>query len=119
LTDQGQHRYPAGERFTKSWNKIERSPTGRRGNHTQTHAAAAVTISHRRGGKLMLGQHGRDVRPEICGVVKVLDVGTVDAEDVLHPGTREVPHDVVDHPVLSRHIRDTMYTQFRFNTRCR
>ncbi len=32
------------------------------------------------------------------------------------PVTREVPDDVVDHPVLSRHTRDTMYTQFRFNT---
>ena len=103
LTDQRQHRYPTGIRFAKSRNKIQRSPAGCRGDYAQTRTAAAVSVSHRRGGELMLGQHGRDVRPEIGGVVNVLDVGTVDAEDVFDSGPREMRDDVVYHPVLPRH----------------
>ena len=49
----------------------------------------------------MLGQHGGDFGTEIGCVVKVLDVGTVDAEDVFDSGFGEMPDDVVDHPVLA------------------
>ena len=51
----------------------------------------------------MLGQHGRDVRPEIGCIVDVLDIGPVDSEDVFDSGPREMTDDVVDDPVLSRH----------------
>ena len=55
----------------------------------------------------MLGQHRGDVRPEICGVVEILDVGPVDPEDVLDSDSREMPDDVVDHPVFARHTKYT------------
>ena len=118
LANQRQNRYAAGERFTQGWNKIQRAPAGGRGDYAQAGAAATVTVGHRRSGKLVLGQHGGDVRPEICCVVEVLDVGAVDAEDVLDSGPREMTDDVVDHPVLSRHTRDTTRGSLGFNAIC-
>src|SRR6202044_1237538 len=109
LANQRQNRYAAGERFTQSGNKIQRAPAGSRGDYAQAGAAAAVAIGHRGSGKLVLGQHGGDVRPEIGCVVEVLDVGAVDAEDVLDSGPRLVTDDGGNHPVLPRPTRDTTW----------
>ena len=92
---------------------------GGRGHYAQAGAAAAVAVGHRGGGELVLGQHRGDVRTEIRGVVKVFDVGTVDTEDVFDSGPREMLDDVVDHPVLARHTRDTTRRPLGFNTICR
>ncbi len=43
-------------------------------------------------------------RTEVCGIVKIFDVGAVDAEYVLDVGSREVFDDVVDYPVLPGHL---------------
>ena len=48
----------------------------------------------------MLGQDGGDVVAEVRGVVEILDVRTVDAEDVFHSGRRQIADDVVDHPMF-------------------
>ena len=55
----------------------------------------------------MLGQHRGDIRAEICGVVKIFDVGAVDTEDVADSGSREVLDDTIDHPVLAWHASNT------------
>ena len=62
----------------------------------------------------MLGQHSGDVRPEICGVVEIFDVGPVDPEDVVDPDSREVSDDVVDHPVFARHTKYTTRARLGF-----
>ena len=49
----------------------------------------------------MLGQDGGDVIVEVRGVVEILDVGAVDAEDVLDTGCRQIADDVVDNPMLA------------------
>src|ERR1700728_5079784 len=95
-----------------------RPPAGGRDDYAQAGAAVAVAVRHRRSGNLVLGQHGSDVRPEICRVVEVLDVGAVDAEDVFDSGPREMTDDVVDHPVLPRHTRDTAWGPLGFNAIC-
>ncbi len=51
----------------------------------------------------MLGQDGGDVRAKVRGVVEIFDVGTVDAEDVVDSGRRQIADDVVDHPMCFRH----------------
>ena len=48
----------------------------------------------------MLGQDCGDVVAEVRGVVEILDVRTVDAEDVFHSGRREIADDVVDNPIV-------------------
>ena len=48
----------------------------------------------------MRSQHRGDIRPEICGVVEVLDIGAVDTEHAIHSERRKTPDDVVDCPVL-------------------
>jgi hypothetical protein len=55
----------------------------------------------------VLGQHGGDIGPEICGVVEILDVGPVDPEYVLDSDSREMPDNVVDHSVIPPHTRYT------------
>ena len=51
-----------------------------------------------------LSQHRGDVRTEMCGVVKLFDVGAVDTEYVIAVDSREVLDDMVDHPVLPWHL---------------
>ena len=52
----------------------------------------------------MLGQHRGDPGPEMRRVVEILDVGAVHTEDVVDSDCRESVDDVVDHPVLPRHV---------------
>ena len=47
----------------------------------------------------MLGQDGGDVVAEVRGIVEILDVRTVDAEDVFDAGRRQIADDVVDNPM--------------------
>ena len=58
----------------------------------------------------MLGQHGGDVVVEVRGIVEILDVRAVDAEDVLDPGRRQIADDVVDHPMGSGHSVTCFHT---------
>jgi hypothetical protein len=48
----------------------------------------------------MFGQDGGDVVAEVRGVVEILDVGAVDAEDVLDSGCRQIADYVVDDPMV-------------------
>jgi hypothetical protein len=52
----------------------------------------------------VLGRHGGDVWPEICGVVEVFGVSAVYAEAVVGSDRRQMPDDVVDHTLLQRQL---------------
>jgi hypothetical protein len=41
---------------------------------------------------------------EMCGIVKILDVGAVDTEYVIDVDSREVLDDMVDHPLGPGHL---------------
>ena len=71
-------------------NGVQAAAARGRGHHAQPGAAAAVTVGHRGRGELVLGQHRGDVVAEVRGVVEILDVGTVDAEDVVDAARREI-----------------------------
>ena len=58
----------------------------------------------------MLGQDGGDVVVEVRGIVEILDVRAVDAEDVLDSGRRQIADDVVDHPMRSGHSVTCFHT---------
>ena len=58
----------------------------------------------------MLGQYGGDVVVEVRGIVEILDVRAVDAEDVLDSGRRQIADDVVDHPMCSCHSVTCFHT---------
>ena len=58
----------------------------------------------------MLGQDGGDVVAEVRGVVEILDVRTVDAEDVFHSGRRQIADYVVDHPMSFGHSFTCFHT---------
>ena len=103
LADQRQHRNPAGQRLTQAGNGIQTATARSRGDDAQTGAAAAVAVGHRRRGELVLGQYGGDVVVEVRGIVEILDVGAVDAEDVFDAGRRQIADDVVDNPMRSGH----------------
>src|SRR6185312_2412905 len=60
---------------------------------------AAITISHRRCGILMLSQDRGEIRTEIRSIIKIFDIGTIHAEDVIHADRRKVLDNVVNHPV--------------------
>jgi hypothetical protein len=49
-------------------------------------------------------EHRGNVRTEMCGVVKIFDVGAVDTEYVIDLDSREVLDDMVDHPLLPGHL---------------
>ncbi|CAG7092288.1 hypothetical protein PICSAR192_02719 [Mycobacterium avium subsp. paratuberculosis] len=104
LADQRQHRHPAGERLAESGHEIQRSAARGRGHHPESRSASAVSVGHRGGGELVLGQHRGELRPEMRRVVEVLDVGAVHREEVVGSDRREVADDVVDHPVPSEHV---------------
>ena len=104
--------YPTCQRLPQARNKVQRAAAGSRrhdsysGPEAGAHSgsAAAVSVGHRGGRKLVLGQHRGHVRPEVRRVVEILDVGTVHTEDVVDSDFREVLDDVIDHPVLSGHL---------------
>ena len=51
----------------------------------------------------MLGQYRGDVVVEVRGIVEILDVRAVDAENVFDAGRRQIADDVVDNPMRSGH----------------
>jgi hypothetical protein len=95
LTDQGEHRHPAGQRLRQARNDVQRGPTGTRHHHTEAGAAAAVPGCHCGRGELVLGRHRGDFSTEVCGIEQILDVGAVDAEDMAHPAAGQVSKDMV------------------------
>ena len=51
----------------------------------------------------MLGQYRGDVIVEVRGIVEILDVRAVDAEDVFDAGRRQIADNMVDNPMRSGH----------------
>ena len=51
----------------------------------------------------MLRQNSGDTRMEVRGVVQILDIGTVDTEQVVDTDGRKLVNDVVDHALLTVH----------------
>ena len=61
----------------------------------------------------MFGQNGGDVVAKVGGVVDILDVGAVDAEDVLDPRRRKISDDVINNPADHSLILSHSLTCFR------
>ena len=99
LADQRKHRHAAGQRLPKPGHCVQTSAPGCRAHHAQPGTTAAITISHRRCRKLMLSQDRGEIRTEIRSVIKILDIRTVHAEDVINADRRKVLDNVVNHPV--------------------
>ncbi len=107
LSDQGQHRDPAGQRLPEARHGVQAAAAGRRRHHTDPGAAATVAICHCGSGEFMFGQHRGDVVAEVRRIVEILDVGAVHTEDVRDPVRGQLTDDVVHHPVRLAHVPPT------------
>ena len=100
MADQSKYWHPAGQRLRKGRYQIQAGPSGRRGNYPETGAGSAIAVRHRRGGELVLGQHGRDVVAEEGGVINIFDIRSADAEDVSDAFCRKVLDDEIGNATL-------------------
>ena len=103
LADQREHRNPARKRLAQPGDEVQRAPpdvatTTPRPAPLRLYPSAIVAAENS-----CLASTALMPGVEVRGVVHVLDVGAVHAEDVVDSDCRQVPDDVVDHPVLPWH----------------